>query len=551
MALLQTKPAPRWVAGSSWACIVLATVVGFLGRGDGAQLWDDALFFRRLGHHLVDHGVAAWNLQDGPVFMATSQLYQGLAALLVAVAPAHFTVGSVFAAAAFLVASFFTLGAAASESGSPWPQHRTAVLFVSLQAPPLLLAAVTGMETCLVVWVVSLFLWLLVHPRWGRHELALAGAGVFVALARPDAVLLVIGAALGVLPSRRSVVRFGVFLAVGLAACCGAAWWLYGTPLPLAAYLKVGPLSVYDAEYRGLDVPGKLLNLRQLALVSLPLAPLVFARRDRLNVFLAGTTLGFFAFHAATTVEIMGYHARFYVPAWPLWVLAALRGLPHALAQSRRWLAVCAVASGLLALSFWRGWVENATDGYEFNFVTARSYGHFFGGLLALAALGAARESAQWRGTWAVVLGLGLSAVLAVPPQRSWVPDELIDARALASDNSLRGLETIRRCFPEPVTLVHSELGVPGVLLLESRIVDYTGLANPAVAHGTFDFEAFCLADRPEFIFRPHWTHRRLNAVLDQSACLRERYVVAANTTALFVRADLAPRWTSCAQSPP
>ena len=550
--IFHAQGAPRWVAGASWAAIVLGTVVEFLGRGAAAPLWDDALFFRRLGHHLVDHRVAAWNLQDGPVYMATSQLYQAVAALWVALAPHHFTAASVLGAAVCLVATFATLGAAAQEASErAWPLDRAVVLLVALQAPPLLLSAVTGMETCLVVWVLSFFLWLLVHPTWGRHEGVLALASGLVYLARPDAVLLAVGAALGVLTSVRSMVRFGTFVGLTLAVCIGAAWAYYGTPFPLAAYLKVGPFSVYDADYKGLDLPGKLQNLRQVGLVALPLLPLVLARRDRLNFALAGTSVAFVAFHALTTVEIMAYHARFYVLAWPLWVLAALRGLPLAQRHPKGWLCASTVAVGWVALAYSRGWIENVTQGYVFNFVSARTYAHYFVGMLAVSALALSREVIQRNGHWAVVLGLGVLAVAAVPRGEAWARDEVIDEYALSSDGSLKGLADIRRCFPEPVSLVHSELGVPGVMLLESRVVDYTGLANPAVAHGTFDFEAFCADETPQFIFRPHWTHRRLNAQLAQSDCLKERYLPAEGNNALLVRSDLRAQWNACTMGRP
>jgi hypothetical protein len=38
--------------------------------------WDDALFFKRFALNTLDHGVAAWNLSDGPVHGNTTQLFQ-------------------------------------------------------------------------------------------------------------------------------------------------------------------------------------------------------------------------------------------------------------------------------------------------------------------------------------------------------------------------------------------------------------------------------------------------------------------------------------------
>jgi hypothetical protein len=87
----------------------------------------------------------------------------------------------------------------------------------------------------------------------------------------------------------------------------------------------------------------------------------------------------------------------------------------------------------------------------------------------------------------------------------------------------------------------------------ESRVIDLTGLANPSIVEQRFDLEALCQKDRPEFLFRPHQTHRALNRSIDQSPCVAENYALAPlprkSVCPLLVRKDLLPRYLACGAS--
>jgi hypothetical protein len=151
----------------------------------------------------------------------------------------------------------------------------------------------------------------------------------------------------------------------------------------------------------------------------------------------------------------------------------------------------------------------------------------------------------------AFTLGLTVFQVRALaPPRVELQSDAASDFDVYSTNRGQVGIEVIRACFPEPLQLMHSELGIPGVLFPESRVLDYTGLANPAVVHRTFDFERVCSIDKPEFIFRPNPTHQRLNRELDSSECLARNYTRAPlrrrSSCPLYIRKDLVAQYRSC-----
>ena len=86
--------------------------------------------------------------------------------------------------------------------------------------------------------------------------------------------------------------------------------------------------------------------------------------------------------------------------------------------------------------------------------------------------------------------------------------------------SAMTGIEVVQQCVPEPTHLYHSELGVPGVLFRRSKVTDLSGLMNPRLVFDRPAFDDYCLADPPEVLFLPHWTHARLNDEIERSRCL-------------------------------
>lgn len=541
------------VAVTLASCVLAGLVARMqIGRGAEAEIWDDALFFRRVAYNVLHHGFAGWNQSDGAVFVNTSQLYQAVTVGLLAIAPRHFNVATVVWAAGCTCLTFALMpGRSFSER---------AVTFVGLSAPPVFMPIATGMDTATVLVVVAAFLRVALRrpsPRAPPQPALLAAMSLLVYLARPDALLLAVGVALGLLSARgddraRRLATFCVATGAGLALLSLGFRAYYGTALPLATYVKLNPVSIYDAAYIALGLPGKLANLRLVGLLLAALAPFIAMRMDRANVVLVGAGLSFIAFHAATTNEIMGYHARFYAPALPLFVCAAARGSVLLTARQRRFVVAAASSVAMVAwVAYARGSIENATLGSYLDRAPLSFYLVFFLGLPIVALISPFGRAARMRmvGAATILLIVVASVVTSREPFRV-VEDDVIYASSAERDGDLVGIDAIRRCFEEPLKVTHSELGVPGVLFPESKIIDYTGLANPSIVDRSFDFESLCTSERPDFVFRPHRTHRKLNEELSASPCLAERYTLARlprpSACPLYVRNDHAERFDAC-----
>jgi hypothetical protein len=553
----------------AYAAVTIALALRHADRVRVAPFWDDALFFKRVAYNVVRHGFAGWNLAEGPVFVNTSQLFQLVAAGLLGLAPGYYQAAVIGWGAAALVTSLPLLAAAAE---APAPGY--ALLFFLWQAPPVLLAITTGMETPTVFLVLAVFLYALLRAR--ARPFCLGALQWLVYLARPDAILLSFVAAAAVTWAQggpRRAARFAAWAIVGVALIGLAFRAYYGTAVPLSTFLKVSPLSRYDHDYLSLDTFEKRHNVTQFVLLALPVVPLAAARRDATNAALLGAAALFVAFHGLLTYEVAAYHARFYAPALPFLFVAALRGLPAFGARRAR---LCLVALGaaaalLLFVAYHYGAIESAR-GYGPDVTRFQTYAWYALGVPAAGALLLARAgrttaagSARAPGgrpapdTWLPgALACGLAAFeIALSPPRSWLPasDDAANANFLNASRAFVGADVIARCFEPPFQLTHSEIGLPGVLFPEAKIIDFTGLANRSIVDGTFDFEQLCRRDRPEFVFRPHPTHRALNRGLDLSACLRENYELApaprATVCPLYVRKDLFPRYEACAGPPP
>jgi hypothetical protein len=550
----------RVIIPGAFAATCLTLAVAQIALGIRAELWDDALFFRRIAYNIIHHGVAGWNHQDGPVFMSTSQIHQLVSTALLLVAPQHFNVAIVLWSAACLWMSFAVLQRLLRQIGQS-NELGDYALFALMQAPPLILAVGTGMDTCTVILAVAFALYSLLSPRFGGNARIAVLANILVYLSRPDAVLLSFGVALGVfagLPERRwqRMFQFLVFTAAGIAVLTVIFHFYYGTGLPLATRLKVSPVSLYDRDYLALGALNKRLNIYMTALVAAPLIFIAALRLDRLNVALTTSALAFVGFHAATTNEIMGYHARFYAPALPLLIVAAARAVGPHMSTGRRIVIVAATTSAAFAtfLAFRSGRIESSSHHDMLEHISASWYLPFYSGLILLAVgLCTSERVARPATRIAATVTVAVMAFLLIPAKLRVATDAEIDGYALGLDGSLRGLDVIRRCFREPLQLMHSELGIPGALFPESRIIDYTGLGNPSVISGTFDFEAICEHDRPDFIFRPHVSHQRLNRIIDGSHCLASRYVavtsIRESSSPLYVRSDLLERYNACRPS--
>lgn len=303
-------------------------VAYLLLRGLEVVPYDDGYFFKRFAVNFSEHGTLSWNPGEGPVHGLTSQLYSVVAVGLYRLAPAHFVLASKVLAALCLIAAVWRL--------TPLLTRRVgklggfALSWLTFGNPLVTATIHTGMETAFTLLVLSLCLSSFVeHAEAPRpHEPLRAAAWcTLVYLCRPDAALIPV-VTFAVLRSGKRAQLFE--FALGLAGFLGAFSLLferyYGTALPLPFYAKALGQNPYDTELRRLGAADKRLHLLTWLAMAAPLLAAWRPRQNRAALALGVAGLGFVAYHAAFTNEIMGYQARFYVPALVPCGLAAAHG---------------------------------------------------------------------------------------------------------------------------------------------------------------------------------------------------------------------------------
>ncbi len=524
----------RWVALAGFALLVAYVVVRELGN----SAYDDSYFFKRFALHAVENGVYAWNLEDGAVHGSTSQLFQALTTAVVLFTKTHFV-----AAVRVLDGALLVL---------------TAGLLLRVARGPLVLltlgnALVTSvirsnMETALALAVLAAALVLELRTsrepkRWA--DVMSVAATVLVYLARPDAAAIVaVFALLHRWWSGRGVIRYAVMLGVSMALVWAGLWAVYGTALPLSFHMKTMALHTYGPHIASKRWSAKVPHLLVFAFTVAPMLWLlvrarVWKRRDA-TLALTLSALAFVAYHVVSTHEIMGYRARFYVPALVPLCLATARVWPAERVPLARWGAFVVVWSGCAAVAYGQGWMPNG-DGF---FLTVLPWPVY-----VMLALG-----------WSVALawpqrgGLAVAGCLLVGTV-AWIPMEDSELR---SDTDVifrhnrevtttRGVFDVARCLPAGSTVYHSEMGVPGLVLYRMRVIDQAGLLSRDVAMGGRSFQTRCAQERPEAIFLPHRNYRALNTEIAASACIEDYVrIVKRSSSALHVRADLAEGFLQC-----
>ncbi len=531
--------------------------------------WDDALFFKRFAVNTVEHGVAAWNVDEGPVHGNTSQLLQLIATALVAVAPDHYFTGIRLVLGAALLGTFLLLAAAASRllprDGGDSDLGPGAVLLCGLAAPTVFLLVGAAMETTVALCALAGLLYLVVRieqralgPAW-FETVAFAGGHALVYLTRPDASIIafVVSAMVlyerGVPPWRqRRLLRLGAAALAGVVVVLVALRAVYGTAFPLSFYLKNQYLSALDSEARAFDGKVKLPHVVTWFLMAAPLLFLALFRRDRWNAALLTAAAAFAGYHFASTIEIMGFHGRFYVPAMTPLVLAAALAWP-AFAASRPWrrILVFAVLYPLACVfAYSQGWLEPHRGDFYLSRVWPAHYEwHVAAALLLILSPLVPRGRLLVAGV-AVPLLVLAAAVHASPP-RTWRPrsDAAVVARMARRLNAMLGATDVKACMPEPLHIYHSEIGVIGLLFPGSHITDLSGLMNRGMVLDRAPFDETCLASPPDVFFLPHLNYKQLNREVMRSRCLRQftrpRDIKRSQST-LYIRNDLVAGFNTC-----
>ena len=513
--------------------------------------YDDSYFFKRVAVHGLESGKLAWNVGHKPVYGMTSLLYQWLSLPVAALTPAHFCLAMRALAGVALVGTFALL------RRITWSLDQGLCTALLLVAPAAMFTTLSGMETALSLLVIALTLWLLLaeHARtlpWWSAPVAL----FCVYLVRPDALLLVLGPMLVTrfLPHKRLPLRELGLLAVLFALLLIACRLYFGTALPLPFYAKQASLSPYDAAF---IAGSRTLGLKRFAVYACFAAPgliLALLRRDALNLTLVGSVLAHALYHLLFTVDIMGMHGRFYVPALPVLAVAGARGLVALHGHPRRVAVALAIALASLALPLvalllhvllpYRHYMgEGATPLTYVAVAVAQALA------VALALAPALRR------VWGVALGFALLALTSLPALESGklhaYSDEDYLALHIQQSTVNRGIDSVRACLGESVHVYHSEIGVASLRFLHGKVTDTVGLMSRKwLFRKPGSFDALCKHDRPEAIFMPHRNYVALNQEILAGTCIRGyRRMVENSKSPLYVRNDLAGPFLACARA--
>lgn len=312
--------------------------------------FDDAYMFVRYADHMLSGHGHAWNPGGPQTFGSTSLLHvaavTAIRSLLPSVRPAWVLLTASMSAA--VVGLVLIVVAAGLACRHPL-LRRNWLLWAGLLLPGLVMQEVfkyhvrSGMDTMAALACNALLalatLWMIRRPSWPRVACVVA-AGYLAFLARPDnglyATTLPVLALLLMAPSGR-LNRFGrlrerLLPAMGFSVVIVAVLFfdaaskrtIFGTALPLPFYAKQH--GAY-AGYAGMDFWNPIEYLRIFAWVAMPwiLVVLLFANRRAaaavaaLLLPVAATFAYFFSIN-----QIMGFEARFYYPALPFVVLAAV-----------------------------------------------------------------------------------------------------------------------------------------------------------------------------------------------------------------------------------
>lgn len=521
-----------------------------LVRGLDAVPFDDSYFFKRFALNLLRHGTFAWNVADGPVNGLTSQFLGAIAVGVTLLAPSHYVVATKVLLALCLAATAWSFASLAGRIARR-ADVTVGVALLALGNPLVMQTVHTGMETALALLALTASLRVILEND-ARASYALEAALVtaLVYLCRPDAALIPALTFLVMnLEERRRLAVYLLGLAAVLGVVLGAFKLYYGTAFPLPFYAKTYGLGLYDAALRKLDLREKLLHVATFAAFVAPLAAFCRPRENARTRGLFMASAIFVVYHFFATTEIMGYRARFYVPAFIPIALAAAFGAQGALATPRSWrtlglslwatAVIVAYATGVVSTGR-----SPALD--RVGWAAYLAHGAIAGWLWFSGELAEAKRPALLGAFSLFVLGV----VAAQRPR--WGPilsDRRFLEKSSAAVTTTRGIFDVERCLPSTKTLYHSEIGVPALVLPDARVVDLVGLMSRDIALEQPKFDTYCRRERPEVIFLPHKNYATLNQEIQASACLGDyTRMVRQSSSPLFVRNDLAPAFRDCAR---
>lgn len=475
-----------------------------------ALIWDDAYLFTRYAHRLLNDGVLTWNPGESAVYGLTAPAY------LLVVIPLYvltqfqpaltLSLASVLCGAGFvlLMMSLVWRYSGAQHTLIRWLTVLLVMVSLLAAAGDLSVHFTGGMDTTFAMMMLTAFLLLLNQaeqaPRWQHNPIVAITGGLLFAV-RPDIVLFPVCVILLKIVSKSDRVA-GLWQLLWLAAVLMsqllAGWLLMGTPLPLPFYVKSTAIygeafyTFYEGEslrflvdyLRACSIP---LLLIAISLVSQP-RQWVSRLSDSDRGLILATGL-FIAYHALLVTPVMGFHARFYYPAFPVILYVAARSL-------------------VLLTEYMPATVCANLRCYPFPVL-----------LVPVIMIPAFLNPAP----------LLLMVTRALDAESLWRQQFMNFDPLAAYDSRYRRnwyqLDAVSS-LPDDLVMATTEVGLVAALNPEKRIIDLSGLNTPQIAH--FGFSAdwlFQESQMPDLLYLPFPHYRNMIVEIETHPIFLRDYV--------------------------
>lgn len=485
------------------------------------------MFLRYAKHFLAGRGFS-WNVDDGPVYGATSTLHLAFVTAMrrtTSIPDDQLLIAASFIPAMLAVGVLVSLGfLILRESALRRAWVPLAIVPALLLSPRFQYHSRTGMETMLSLLcnaiVIVCVVWF-VHRR-SRASLALCVVAAYASyLTRPDngLVCLLCPPLFFIAADRRLRKAAGVYaicFLVILVADLFLKARVFGDAIPLSLFAKrTGFYANYLGGFRW-NVARYILIFAAEAALWLVLMIAAADRRvvPRIAALLGPVVLTFASFFAV--VQIMGFGARFYFPFLPFVIAAALIAVD--------------------SCSDWRSW-----------FAMAQSTWRLRAALVAVAVLMSLDypRSLATRAWQRYVIGSPTASV----PERTYVTHAPSKLPSVMGFEITRNVTAFLGDAPPGTSVATSEHGYLGSTVPDVAVIDVVGLHDRAIARNGFSAE-YLFSRHPDVIWFPPRDYSRLiKDILDSSTfALRYAYFPGAFEHGLAIDTT-SPRYAAIKSS--
>jgi hypothetical protein len=506
---INNRPVRRLFGTFALASVLLLLCLVALRFG-GASVWDDAYFNVRYADHLLDNGNFAWNADESPAYGLTSILH-GLVVLVlrfgIGGSPAlPLILASLLAGVAALSILFKLLSDYGDDLGeNRWGAALFFAILLGFNAPPLSVHLTSGMDTALGMAFLGIYLLVIkrFEPSLSPGKSLVVGIlGGLAWFVRPDLLIFTIGIPLSLaIFSKKKVQRVQggymlIFTAFSLLTQALLTTQTFDSFVPLSFYVKSLPDGAADLreayQWRGLQYLGTFLAANWAAVGVIFLAVLLKFRSWRKHFTIADKaamlSLGLFAaYQTFLVIPVMGYHARFLYPAWPILAYLSTRSAVHLLYERPH------IAEK----------IRLRTSGLR--------------QILPLLAF---------------ALAIGAAAFLQRPRDIRRTMGQF-EMKAVYQQLGLHNWPFLERfsILPDDLSMAATELGILSALNPGKTIYDLSGLNDPILAVDGFDLKRFLGEQDPDLVYLPHPDYKTLTAKLLNSEEFQNRYQIYSSET--------------------